>query len=84
LTISAAGSVHIKAATGIVIDGGVSLTIKAGAAFIVLDASGVSIVGPMVKNNSGGSAGSASSAAKASPTAPQAPAEIVHQDDPLA
>ena len=84
LTISAAGSVHIKAATGVVIDGGVSLTIKAGAAFIVLDASGVSIVGPMVKNNSGGSAGSASSAAKASPTAPQAPAEIVHQDDPLA
>ena len=84
LTISSAGSVHIKAATGVVIDGGMSLTIKVGGTFIVLDPSGVSIVGPMVKNNSGGSGGSASSAAKASPTAPEAPAEVVHKSDPLA
>jgi type VI secretion system secreted protein VgrG len=83
LTITSAGSVHIKAATGVVIDGGMSLTIKVGGSFIVLDPSGVSIVGPMVKNNSGGSAGSASSATKASPTAPDAPAEIVHKSDPL-
>jgi type VI secretion system secreted protein VgrG len=83
LTVSSAGSVHIKAATGVVIDGGMSLTIKVGGSFIVLDPSGVSIVGPIIKNNSGGSAGSASSAAKASPTAPDAPAEIVHKDDPL-
>jgi type VI secretion system secreted protein VgrG len=83
LTISSAGSVHIKAATGVVIDGGVSLSIKVGGTFISLDPSGVSIVGPMVKNNSGGAAGSAGSAAKASPTAPQAPAEVVHKTDPL-
>jgi type VI secretion system secreted protein VgrG len=83
LTISSAGSVHIKAATGVVIDGGMSLSIKVGGTFITLDPSGVSIVGPMVKNNSGGSAGSASSAAKASPTAPAAPADIVHKSDPL-
>ncbi|MEO8080493.1 MAG: type VI secretion system tip protein TssI/VgrG [Caldimonas sp.] len=83
LTISSAGAVHIKAATGVVIDGGMSLTIKVGGSFIVLDPSGVSIVGPIVKNNSGGSGGSASSAAKASPTAPQAPAQIVHKSDPL-
>jgi len=83
LTISSVGSVHIKAATGVVIDGGMSLTIKVGGTFIVLDPSGVSIVGPMIKNNSGGSAGSASSATKASPTAPQAPAEIAHKSDPL-
>jgi len=84
LTISATGSVHIKATTGVVIDGGTSLAIKVGGTFILLDPSGVSIVGPMVKNNSGGSGGSASSAAKASPTAPAAPAEIVHKVDPLA
>jgi type VI secretion system secreted protein VgrG len=84
LTISSTGSVNIKAATGVVIDGGTSLTIKVGGSFIVLDPSGVSIVGPMVKNNSGGSGGSASSATKASPTAPAAPAAIVHKNDPLA
>ena len=84
LTISSNGSVTIKAATGVVIDGGVSLSIMVGGTFITLDPSGVSIVGPMVKNNSGGSAGSASSATKASPTAPQAPAAIVHKSDPLA
>jgi len=67
-----------------VIDGGTSLAIKVGGTFILLDPSGVSIVGPMVKNNSGGSGGSATSATKASPTAPQAPAEIVHKADPLA
>jgi type VI secretion system secreted protein VgrG len=83
LTISSAGSVTIKATSGVVIDGGMSLTIKVGGTFIVLDPSGVSIVGPMVKNNSGGSAGSASSATKASPTAPEAPAAIVHKSDPL-
>ena len=84
LTISATGSVHIKATTGIVIDGGTSLSIKVGGTFIVLDPTGVSIVGPMVKNNSGGSGGSASAASKANPTAPQAPANTVHKDDPLA
>ena len=83
LTISSAGAVHIKATSGVVIDGGMSLSIKVGGTFITLDPSGVSIVGPMVKNNSGGSGGSASSAAKASPTAPQAPAAIVHKKDPL-
>ena len=83
LTISAAGSVHIKAATGVVIDGGMSLTIKVGGTFITLDPSGVSIVGPMVKNNSGGAAGSAANATQANPTAPAAPAAIVHKSDPL-
>jgi type VI secretion system secreted protein VgrG len=83
LTISATGSVHIKANTGVVIDGGTSLTIKVGGTFISLDPSGVSIVGPMVKNNSGGAAGSAANATQANPTAPAAPAAIVHKNDPL-
>lgn len=78
-----AATVHIKAAAGVVIDGGVQLTIKAGPSSVVLDPSGVSITGPLVKINSGGSPGTAGSAAKASPTAPAAPADIVHKDDPL-
>lgn len=84
INMTGASTVHIKASTGVVIDGGAQLTIKAGAGSIVLDASGVSITGPMVKNNSGGSPGSATSATKANPTAPQAPADIVHKNDPLA
>jgi type VI secretion system secreted protein VgrG len=67
----------------VVIDGGTSLTIKVGGTFISLDPSGVSIVGPMVKNNSGGAAGSAANATQANPTAPAAPAAIVHKNDPL-
>ncbi|MDQ2734449.1 MAG: type VI secretion system tip protein VgrG [Pseudomonadota bacterium] len=83
ISITAATSAHIKASTGVVIDGGVSLTIKAGGSFIVIDPSGVSIVGPMVKNNSGGSGGSAKSAAKANPTAPTSPAKVVRKNDPI-
>lgn len=82
-TVEAASTVHIKAAAGVVIDGGVSLTIKAGGSFIVIDPSGVSIVGPMVKNNSGGSGGSAKSATKANPTKPKAPARVSHKNDPI-
>ena len=82
-TVNGATTVHIKAAAGVVIDGGVSLTIKAGGSFIVIDPSGVSIVGPMVKNNSGGSGGSAKSAAKANPTKPKAPAKPKRKSDPI-
>jgi type VI secretion system secreted protein VgrG len=84
LTMGGGGAVHIKATSGIVIDGGMSLTIKVGGTFITLDATGVSITGPMIKNNSGGSAGSASTAKSASPTAPDAVASIEHKNDPLA
>jgi type VI secretion system secreted protein VgrG len=84
LTMGGKGAVHITATSGIVIDGGMSLTIKVGGTFITLDPSGVSITGPMIKNNSGGSAGSASSAKNASPTAPDAVASTVPKTDPLA
>ena len=77
------GNVHIKAATGVVIDGGLQLAIKAGAAFITLGPDGVSISGPIVKINSGGSAGSASAAAQANPAQPAEPAEPPEHKDPL-
>jgi type VI secretion system secreted protein VgrG len=53
LTISSAGSVHIKAAAGVVIDVVLSQSHKVGGTFITLDPSGVSIVVPIVNNNSG-------------------------------
>ena len=61
---------HLKAGTQLVIQSGTQLTLKGGAGLVALDPSGVTIQGPMVRINSGGSAGSATSA---SPTAPQKP-----------
>ncbi len=55
-----AGAYHLKAGRKIVIDAGEELTLKVGGNFIKIDAGGVTILGKMVKINSGGSAGSAS------------------------
>ncbi|MCZ4296016.1 type VI secretion system tip protein VgrG, partial [Vibrio sinaloensis] len=51
---------HIKAGTKVVIEAGSELTLKAGGSFIKADASGVSLVGPNVSLNSGGSASTGS------------------------
>jgi len=47
---------YIKA-MGVVIEGVKELTLKVGGSFVKVDSSGVTISGPMVKLNSGGSAG---------------------------
>ena len=83
MKLSTTTNVHIKATTGVVIDGGLQLSIKAGAAFITLGPDGVSISGPIVKINSGGSAGSASAAAKANPAQPKEPPAPPEHKDPL-
>jgi type VI secretion system secreted protein VgrG len=43
-------------ALDIFIDGGMKITLKVGGSFVVLDAGGVTIVGPMVKLNPTGAA----------------------------
>ncbi|MCU1749390.1 type VI secretion system tip protein VgrG [Pseudomonas sp. 6D_7.1_Bac1] len=50
--------IHLKAGDKMVIEAGSELTIKGGGSFIKLDAGGVTVVGPVVKVNAGGSAGS--------------------------
>ncbi|UVL40364.1 type VI secretion system tip protein VgrG [Pseudomonas sp. B21-040] len=50
--------IHVKAGAKIVIEAGSELTILGGGSFIKLDAGGVTVVGPVVKINAGGSAGS--------------------------
>ncbi len=50
--------IHLKAGAKIVIEAGSELTILGGGSFIKLDAGGVTVVGPVVKINAGGSAGS--------------------------
>ncbi|WP_028620464.1 type VI secretion system Vgr family protein [Pseudomonas sp. Ant30-3] len=49
--------IHLKAGAKIVIEAGAELTIKGGGSFIKLDAGGITVVGPVVKINAGGSAG---------------------------
>jgi type VI secretion system secreted protein VgrG len=49
------------------------ISLKAGASFITLGPEGVSVSGPLVRLNSGGSASSARRAAPSAPSAPQAP-----------
>ncbi|MBD3655388.1 type VI secretion system tip protein TssI/VgrG [Marinobacter sp.] len=58
-TASEAGTeIHHKAGAKVVLDAGVELTIAGGGSFIKLDPSGVTLSGPGIRINSGGSAGS--------------------------
>ncbi|MCL1486114.1 MAG: type VI secretion system tip protein VgrG [Marinobacter sp.] len=60
-TLSEAGTeVHHKAGSKVVIDAGIEITLAAGGSFLKLDPSGVTLSGPGIKINSGGSPGSGS------------------------
>jgi type VI secretion system secreted protein VgrG len=60
-TLSEAGTeVHHKAGAKVVLDAGAELTISAGGSLLKLDPSGVTLAGPGIKINSGGSPGSGS------------------------
>lgn len=70
--VQAGNAIHIKAGSKAVIQAGMSLSVKGGAGSMTLDASGVSIMGPIVRINEGGGGGSAQAA---NPTKPGTPAE---------
>ncbi len=58
-TASEAGTeIHHKAGAKVVLDAGTELTIAGGGSFIKLDPAGVTLSGPGIRINSGGSAGS--------------------------
>ncbi|MGM0826564.1 MAG: type VI secretion system Vgr family protein, partial [Pseudomonadota bacterium] len=61
---------HIKAGHKVVLEAGNELTLNAGGSFLKLDGSGVTIVGPNVKVNAGGSPGSGSGQAVEGPLLP--------------
>ncbi|SDN49793.1 type VI secretion system Vgr family protein [Pseudomonas jinjuensis] len=52
--------IHLKAGQKLVVEAGMEITLKAGGSFIKLDAGGVTLIGPMVKVNAGGSPGNGS------------------------
>ncbi|PRY64232.1 hypothetical protein B0H98_106144 [Vreelandella songnenensis] len=62
--------VHQKAGVKTVIDAGAEITLKAGGSFVKLDPSGVTIVGPQVRINSGGNPGKGSGQAVLKPLKP--------------
>jgi type VI secretion system secreted protein VgrG len=71
--LAATGAIHLKAGSTVVIEAATQLTLKVGGNFVVIDSSGVSIVGTLVNINSGGSAGSGGGSSPTSPTAPGTP-----------
>lgn len=79
----ASQNLHLKAGMNLVIEAGTQISIKAGPASIVLGPDGVSITGPMIKLNSGGSPGSGSGASPVSPLDPEAPQAPEAPEDPL-
>nr|WP_280514710.1 hypothetical protein [Candidatus Symbiopectobacterium sp. 'North America'] len=70
LLIEAGQEVHVKSGAKMVLEAGAELTLKVGGSFVKIDPSGVTVVGPSIKMNSGGSAGSGSGWAGQSPELP--------------
>ncbi|MDG1579891.1 type VI secretion system tip protein VgrG, partial [Pseudomonas sp. GOM6] len=67
--VEAGNEIHLSSGLKVVLEAGAELTFKAAGSFIKLDASGVTLVGPQIKINSGGSPGSGSGAAPVLPGA---------------
>ncbi len=61
--IEAGNEIHLSSGLKVVLEAGSELTFKAAGSFIKLDASGITMVGPVIRMNSGGSPGKGSGAA---------------------
>jgi len=65
--IEAGNEIHLSSGLKVVLEAGSQLTFKAGGSFIKLDASGITMVGPLIRMNSGGSPGKGAGAAPVLP-----------------
>ncbi|POE00797.1 type VI secretion system Vgr family protein [Pectobacterium odoriferum] len=72
LLVEAGQEIHLKSGNKIVLEAGAELTLKVGGSFVKIDPSGVTLVGPSIKMNSGGSPGFGSGWAGHMPTLPGA------------
>ncbi|RDB42224.1 type VI secretion system tip protein VgrG, partial [Halomonas sp. DQ26W] len=70
---------HIKAGHKVVLEAGSEMTLNAGGSFLKLDGGGVTLVGPSVKINAGGSPGSGSGQAAETPLLPGRAVAEVHE-----
>ncbi|TVP42469.1 MAG: type VI secretion system tip protein VgrG, partial [Halomonas sp.] len=80
--LEAGQEIHHKAGMKVVIEAGAEITLQAGGSFLKIDPSGVTIVGPQVKINSGGSPGSGSGQAVESPLLPRHAVAEAHEAIP--
>ena len=76
--IEAGSEIHYYAGNKVVIDAGMELTAKGGGSFLKLDPSGVTLSGPGIKINSGGSPGRGAGAR------PELPGDVVGADSDAA
>lgn len=65
--IEAGNEIHLSSGLKVVLEAGSELTFKAAGSFIKLDAGGITMVGPLIRMNSGGSPGKGSGAAPIRP-----------------
>ncbi|GGI99750.1 hypothetical protein GCM10009083_15640 [Halopseudomonas pertucinogena] len=72
--IEAGQEIHLSSGMKVVLEAGSEITFKVGGSFVKLDPGGVTLVGPSVKMNSGGSAGQGSG------TAPKLPENSAYAD----
>ncbi|MBA2779618.1 type VI secretion system Vgr family protein [Billgrantia kenyensis] len=70
---------HVKAGHKVVLEAGSEMTLNAGGSFLKLDGGGVTLVGPKVKINAGGSPGSGSGQAVETPLLPGRAMAETHQ-----
>lgn len=68
--VSTGNEIHFKSGAKVVIEAGAGITLKAAGSFIKIDASGISVVGPAINLNSGGSASNGSGFREAIATLP--------------
>ncbi len=69
--IEAGQEIHLSSGLKVVLEAGSELTFKAAGSFVKLDGSGVTMVGPVIRINSGGAPGDGSAAAPVSPVLPK-------------
>ncbi|WAJ37521.1 type VI secretion system tip protein TssI/VgrG [Pseudomonas sp. GOM7] len=69
--IEAGQEIHLSSGLKVVLEAGSELTLKGGGSFIKLDGGGVTLVGPVIKINSGGAPGNGSGAAPIPPVLPK-------------
>ncbi|WP_116865904.1 type VI secretion system tip protein TssI/VgrG [Pseudomonas syringae] len=72
--IEAGQEIHLSSGVKVVLEAGSELTLKAGGSFIKIDASGVTLSGPVIRVNEGGSPGSGT------PAAPLMPGPLLQAD----
>lgn len=76
VAFEAGNAMHLKAASGLVIECAAGITLKCGGNFICVTPAGVDIQGSLVKINSGGAPSSGAGCSPVAPTDPDEPAAV--------